>query len=156
MKGYENMHVLRPLFVFAGLILIFLVVRSFAVPPGFGIHDGEYIYAWYDQANLETWKSVQVKYRGREYCQGCHATEFGQTSASSHAPIQCESCHSPAVNHPTDPPRLAIDRSRDLCLRCHADLPATLSGRAAITGKDPETHNPGIECVTCHQPHNPT
>lgn len=150
------MHVLRPLFVFAGMVVIVLAIRSFVVPAGFGVHDGDYVYGWYDQANLATWQSVKVQFQGREYCQGCHAAEFSQVSTSLHAAIQCESCHSPAVEHPKDPPKLAINRSRDLCLRCHADLPATLSGRAAIKGQDPATHNPGVECVTCHRPHSPT
>lgn len=149
------MHVLRPLFAFAGVLVLALALRTFAVPTGFGAHGDDYTYGWYDQANLSWWRAVEVKFQGREYCQGCHADVFNQVSTSLHATIQCENCHGPAVNHPKDPPKLAINRSRELCLRCHADLPATLSVRAAIKGKDPDTHNPGIECATCHRPHSP-
>ena len=149
------MHVFRPLLLVVGLVVIALAVRTFVVPSGFGIHDGGYDYEWYNQADQETWRSVKVKYQGREYCQGCHTGQVSQVSASQHAAIQCENCHGPAIDHPSNPPKLTIDRSRDFCLRCHADIPSALSGRAAIKGRDPLTHNPGIACVACHSPHSP-
>jgi hypothetical protein len=31
-----------------------------------------------------------------------------------------------------------------------------LSNRGDIPGIDPETHNPGTNCVECHNPHNPS
>ncbi len=149
------MHVLRPLMVLVALVAVALAGRSFLVPKDFGVHDSGYVYGWYDQSDPERWKEVQVKYQGREYCQGCHGGQSTEVSASLHAAIQCENCHGPAVNHPADPPKLSIDRSRALCLRCHADLPSTLSDRKAIKGRDPDTHNPGIDCVACHRPHSP-
>jgi predicted CXXCH cytochrome family protein len=73
-----------------------------------------------------------------------------------HAIIPCEDCHGPATDHPSDPPKLAIDKSRGLCLRCHSSLPYPTSGRSQIRGIDPDTHNPDVECVMCHNPHKPS
>ncbi len=75
--------------------------------------------------------------------------------ASSHAIINCENCHGPAFEHPSNPSKLIIDRKREQCLRCHYYLPYPTSGRGNIKGIDPEKHNPGIECVMCHNPHKP-
>ena len=57
------------------------------------------------------------------------------------------------MDHPKNPKKLQIDRSRGLCLRCHAYLPYPTSGRAKIKGIDPDKHNANIECVQCHDPH---
>lgn len=150
------MHVFRPLLVVIALVAIVLAIRVFAVPGGFGVNEGGYIYGWYDKTAEAEAQTIQVKYRGGEYCQACHSDQYTKISSSVHASIQCENCHGPAINHPSDPPKLTIDKSRDLCLRCHADLPASLSGRSAIKGIDPDKHNSGIECASCHNPHSPT
>jgi hypothetical protein len=72
-----------------------------------------------------------------------------------HAIIQCENCHGPAREHPSNPPKLEINKTREQCLRCHFPLPYPTSGRANIRGIDPEKHNPGVECSMCHNPHKP-
>ena len=74
---------------------------------------------------------------------------------SPHAAINCENCHGPALGHPDEPRTLAIDRARTLCARCHFRLEYPTSGRGKIRGIDPATHNPGLDCVTCHWPHDP-
>jgi hypothetical protein len=51
---------------------------------------------------------------------------------------------------------LTIDRSRGLCIRCHAKLPYRDSARAKIAGINPETHYSQAECVMCHYSHDPT
>ena len=90
-----------------------------------------------------------------EYCKGCHEDKVTSLQSSPHTIIPCEDCHGPAMDHPDNPPKLTIDKSREMCLRCHAFLPYPTSGRAVINGIDPEKHNPGVECVSCHNPHNP-
>jgi predicted CXXCH cytochrome family protein len=69
--------------------------------------------------------------------------------------IPCENCHGAAFGHPEEPPQLAVDRSRHLCLRCHAALTTPGSGRSEIPGIDPRQHNPDSECSDCHNPHHP-
>jgi len=147
------MHVMRPLYVVLVLAAIILIARIFLVPDDFGIHENGYTYGWYRQANVEEGKSVTVKYRGEEYCLACHSEQGKKIFSSRHKIIECENCHGPALEHPSNPPKLTLDRSRALCLRCHTYLAYPTSERSEIKGIDPERHNPGLECVLCHNPH---
>lgn len=148
-------HVWRPLFVVFGIVILILIARVFLVPKDFGIHERGYMYGWYKKSNEEEWKKVAVKYKSAEYCKDCHTDKFTMIMQTPHALIQCENCHGPAMDHPSDPPKLAIDKSRQQCLRCHYPLPYPTSGRANIRGIDPDKHNPDIECSMCHNPHKP-
>lgn len=149
------MHVLRPLALVVALVVIVLVARLFLVPADFGIQERGYTYGWHRQSDEDFWASSQVKYRGSTYCQGCHGQQHAAAAAALHAAIECENCHGPAVDHPSQPPKLQVDRGRELCLRCHARLPYSQTDRQSIKGIPPETHNAGIACVTCHNPHSP-
>ncbi len=148
-------HVWRPLYLVLGIVALVLIARLFIVPAGFGINEQGYMYGFYHKANEGEWKAIEAKYKTAEYCKDCHADKIDKMKASLHATIPCEDCHGPAGNHPGDPPKLEIDRSRELCLRCHAYLPYTDIGRAKIAGIDPETHNTGAECFNCHDVHSP-
>ena len=149
-------HVWRPLFVALAVVVLILIVRQFLVPKDFGIHERGYMYGWYRKSNEEDWKKITVKYKSEEYCKDCHSDKYQSIMQTPHAIIQCENCHGPALDHPSDPPKLKIDKSRELCLRCHYPRAYPTSGRANIRGIDPEKHNPGIECSMCHNPHKPT
>jgi predicted CXXCH cytochrome family protein len=146
---------LRPLLIVAAIVGLIFLVRVFVVPKDFGVGERGYRFAWHRASNEQDWKDFVVKYKGSELCAGCHDTNATSLAASPHRIIQCEDCHGPALDHPSDPGKLVIDRSRDLCLRCHYPLKYPTSGRAAIRGIDPEQHNPGIECSVCHNPHSP-
>lgn len=148
-------HVLRPLFVTIGIIVLILLVRMVYVPKDFGVHERGYMYGWHRKGNENDWKNFKVKYQGTAYCKECHSDKYDSIIKSPHKIIPCEDCHGPAIDHPSDPPKLTIDKSRALCLRCHYPLPYPTSGRANIPGIDPDVHNPGMECATCHNPHNP-
>ncbi len=148
-------HVFRPLFVVIGMVILILLARMVFVPKDFGIQERGFMYGWHRKGNEEDWKNFKVKYQGKEYCKDCHSDKYDSINKTPHRIIQCENCHGPAIDHPSDPPKLTIDRSRALCLRCHFPLPYPTSGRANIRSIDPEKHNPGIECSTCHNPHNP-
>ena len=149
-------HVFRPLWIVFGIVGAVLIARFFYVPKDFGVHERGYMYGWYREGNIEDWKNVKIKYQGSDYCKNCHPDKSESISMTPHAIIQCENCHGPALDHPSDPPKLTIDKSRALCLRCHFPLPYPTTGRANIRGVDPETHNPDIECVMCHNPHKPS
>lgn len=150
-------HVLRPLFVILGFVAVILLVRLFVVPKDFGIWERGYMYGFHRKSNEEDWKAFKVKYKfDNEYCKDCHSDKYDSIMQTAHAIINCENCHGPALDHPSNPPKLAIDRSRAQCLRCHYPLPYPTSARANIRGVDPATHNPDIECSTCHNPHNPS
>jgi predicted CXXCH cytochrome family protein len=147
------MHALRPLYVVLGLAAIIFVARTFVVPKDFGIHERGYMYGWYRQGNVEEWKAFTVKYQGKGFCKDCHAEEEKNLLSSPHKIIECENCHGPALEHPSEPPKLSIDRARGLCLRCHAHLAYPTSQRSDLKGIDPDQHNPRLECVGCHNPH---
>jgi predicted CXXCH cytochrome family protein len=148
-------HVYHPLWVVLGLVCIILVARYFYVPKDFGIGERGYMYGWHRKGDVEFWKDFKVKYRGSEYCKDCHSENYKKLMQSPHVIIPCEDCHSPAIDHPENPSKLQIQKGKELCLRCHYPLPYPTSGRANIPAVDPETHNPGTECVMCHNPHNP-
>ncbi len=148
-------HVYRPLWVVVGLVCIILVVRFLYVPKDFGIGERGYMYGWHRKGDEQFWKDYKVKYKGSQYCKDCHSDNYNKLMQSPHVIIPCEDCHSPAIDHPMDPQKLQIQKGKELCLRCHYPLPYPTSGRANIPGIDPETHNPGTECVMCHNPHNP-
>jgi predicted CXXCH cytochrome family protein len=150
-------HVLRPLFVVIGIVALILLARLVLVPKDFGIGQRGYMYGWHRNSSEEEWKNkiIKVKYQGKEYCKDCHQDKYDKINKTPHKIIQCENCHGPAIDHPSDPPKLAIDKSRALCLRCHYPLPYPTSGRANIRSIDPDKHNPDVECSNCHNPHNP-
>lgn len=148
-------HVLRPLYVVIALVAVIILIRPLVVPKDFGVHESGFMYGWYRKGNEQDWKEFKVKYMTREYCKGCHPGKYDKVMGASHAVIQCENCHGPAVDHPADPPKLSLNRDREFCLRCHSWLPYQQTNRRLIPGIDPEGHNPGAECVACHNPHSP-
>ncbi|MDH5299552.1 MAG: cytochrome c3 family protein [Desulfobulbaceae bacterium] len=148
-------HVLRPLWVAIGLVALVLLVRHFMVPADFGVHGRNFTYGFHRLGSIDDWKAFPVKYRGKELCGECHEDKAGENQSGKHRIIQCENCHGPALGHPENPEKLPIDRSRELCLRCHAALPYPTSKRGELPVIDPAEHNPGAACSECHNPHNP-
>ena len=148
-------HVLRPLWCVLAAIAITLIVRHFMVPDDFGVHGENFTYGFHRLGNIDDWKDFKIKYKEREYCQECHEENFEEANGSKHRLIQCENCHGPAIDHPDDPETLAIDTSRQLCLRCHASLPYPDNPRSRIKAIDPDEHHNDTACIECHKPHNP-
>ena len=149
-------HVWRPLYLVIVVIALFLLVRTLVVPEDFGRHESGYLYGWHRKGNEAEWQQVKVKFQTTAYCKDCHSENYDSIRNSPHGIIPCEDCHGPGMAHPDDPAKLPIDRSRQLCLRCHAQLPSPSSGRSGIRGIDPAGHNPEAECSLCHAPHNPS
>ncbi len=150
-------HVWRPLFVVIGIIIFMLLFRAMYVPDDFGVHGDSFMYNYYRKSNEQEWMDQKVKFRDKNYafCDECHEDEVETRSEDLHGTIACQNCHGPALDHPEEPEALTIDRSRETCLRCHTALPYTTSERKRIPGIINEEHNPGEECVLCHNPHNP-
>ncbi len=153
-------HVLRPVFVIIGFLVLIFVARMIFVPSDFKAANGDYKYQWHRMSNEDEWKNFEVKYKGRDECGECHDEIFESITLSRHALVQCENCHGPMREHPEDPEMLEIDRSRGLCLRCHAYLPyrpvtyaGLPEGPVDFLMQDPEEHNPEYECVECHDVH---
>ncbi|WP_305041670.1 cytochrome c3 family protein [Geoalkalibacter sp.] len=154
-------HVWRPLFVVIGLVLAILTFRFFYVPNDFASGAYGFMYSFHRLSNQDEWKAKEPKYRDtgahhlQEFCMECHGDIVSIRTEDMHGTISCENCHGPALQHPEAPEKLLIDRSRDVCLRCHTNLIYPTSDRKRIPGIEPEEHNPGLACVDCHNPHNP-
>ena len=148
-------HVWRPLWVVIGLVVAILLLRWIYVPTDFGSQDRGYTFGFHRLGNEQEWREQPVRYQGNGYCADCHAVQSTLLAAGGHRGFPCENCHAAAGEHPDKPEKLAIDRSRELCLRCHVRLHMPSSGRNLIPGIDPERHNGNGPCVDCHKPHKP-
>lgn len=148
-------HVLRPLWLALAAIALLLVARYLAVPGDFGVNGRSFTYGFHRLSSVTDWQKFPDKYRGKGYCNDCHEERVSENGASLHRNIECENCHGPALSHPDNPEKLPIDRSRELCLRCHSQLPYPSSPRGRLKGIDPDRHNPGEPCAGCHNPHHP-
>ncbi|PLX97996.1 MAG: cytochrome C [Desulfuromonas sp.] len=149
-------HVWRPLFVVIGLVAGILAFRAVYVPDDFSAQERGYTFGFHRLSNEQEWKDYPAKYKDSDYCHECHDDKVAELESAHHAAIPCENCHGAAIDHPDTPERLNIDRSRDLCIRCHSALFMPSSGRNDIPGIDPASHNSGEQCVDCHNPHNPS
>ncbi|MDW7773232.1 MAG: cytochrome c3 family protein [Desulfobulbaceae bacterium] len=150
-------HVLRPLWVTIIFVALILLARYILVPKDFGVHGESFTYNYYRAGNAQEWKDFPVSYQGKEVCVECHTEKGDKLGSSPHAVLQCENCHGPGKDHPEteNPETMSIDRSRALCLRCHADLGYAGINRASIPGIDANQHNVDSECIECHDSHNP-
>jgi predicted CXXCH cytochrome family protein len=82
-------------------------------------------------------------------CLVCHTTGYDPATATfKEAGVTCEACHGPApADHPKTP--MPVDRSTDLCGRCHSDT------RFGWQDWKISTHyQRGMDCATCHDPHS--
>lgn len=82
-------------------------------------------------------------------CLVCHTTGYDPATATyEKAGVTCEACHGPALpDHPKTP--MPVDRSTDLCGRCHSDT------RFGWQDWTVSTHyQRGMDCATCHDPHS--
>jgi hypothetical protein len=149
-------HVWRPLFIVLAIVGGILITRTLLVPDDFGVYERGYMYGWHRKSNEAEWKKYPVKYKTAMVCRECHKDKYDDIKDSPHGSISCENCHGPNYDHPKDPLGLNIDRSRGLCIRCHAYLPYKDNIRGKIPGIDPEKHYPQQECIMCHYPHDPT
>ncbi len=82
-------------------------------------------------------------------CLVCHTTGYDPATATYKTDgVTCEACHGPASSdHPKSP--MPVDRSPDLCGRCHSDT------RFGWQDWKVSTHyQRGMDCATCHDPHS--
>lgn len=148
-------HIWRPLYLVLAVVLLILLVRPLFVPADFASQEQGYLYGFHRQSDEADWRAFPAKYRfAQNDCDSCH-DQAESIAITPHAAIACENCHGPARQHPDDPATLNIDRSRQLCLRCHFPLPYPTSDRADIRGVNPQEHYPDSACVDCHNPHAP-
>lgn len=85
-------------------------------------------------------------------CLVCHATNYDPaTGAWEKDAVACESCHNPVPDqHIFEPQKnpVPVDRSNDLCGRCHSD------SRFGMEQWQSSTHyQVDMTCSVCHDPH---
>lgn len=138
----------RLLVAFAVLGVLFVVARFLLVPQSFGK------YGHYRADSLDEIKKIEPKYVGRDECAACHPEIAQKKSTSSHAGVVCQTCHGPASKHIEDPMAVKPDKpkGREFCAMCHAENAARPKDMPQV---DVESHNVGMECVLCHDPHSP-
>jgi hypothetical protein len=164
-------HAWRPVILIVGAVIFLLIVRTIYVPSDFTAKNGDYKYQWHRAGNEKFWQDYPVKHMGAELCGQCHTDQLKKINASGHQKVQCENCHAlpaKAAKQHIDLKEdfkyfleIGVDRSRELCKRCHAKLPFRPTEYAGTKGTiqfktiDPKTHNADVaECVTCHDVHS--
>jgi hypothetical protein len=134
--------------VFALVLVLFLVTRSFLVPHSFGQ------YGHYRGDALTEIAGRPVAFAGHQACETCHADVFETKKNGKHARVTCEACHGPLARHADDPGALQPAQldSAVLCIRCHEANPAKPKDFPQVVSTE---HSTGLPCHTCHQPHSP-
>ena len=144
----DKEHLARMAGLLVAGVLAFLVLRSLAVPAGFGEHGHFRARALEDNA------ARPLVFAGHETCEECHGDVVDARRGSKHAKIHCEICHGPAADHAEDPSSRApvLPDGRGSCLVCHSANPARPAWMSPI---DAEEHVGEEACTTCHAHHHP-
>lgn len=139
----------RHLIVMVVLVGIFLVARYLLVPDSFGE------YGHYRGLSLQENEARPMHYAGEESCTACHKEHAEMKEIDVHSELSCETCHGPGLAHEENPDsvKVYVPHSREFCGRCHAENPAR--SRNVIFQINLQEHNPGKECIECHNPHQP-
>jgi hypothetical protein len=130
------------------LLVIVLSLRFLILPPSF------FSAKPHQAAKMQREMAKEPLYAGVQVCRKCHVEQYDAKYAGAHHNIGCENCHGPALQHAMDEnaPKPPKPRNREFCLGCHAYQSARPDGFPQV---DPEKHNPGKRCVSCHDPHDP-
>lgn len=150
MNGWlrDRIHLIRMLGLMLALLVVFLVVRSVAVPKGFGL------YGHYRAPALDAIAARPPAFAGHAVCEECHDDVVAVRKGSKHAQIHCETCHGASAAHAANPDsvRPVLPDGRKLCLGCHTADAARPSWFPQI---DPKEHAPEGLCTECHPHHHP-
>lgn len=143
-------HIIRAAGLLVAILIVAFVVPKLVPKP---LAEGLAPYGFYAQKdNAAEWKAFPVQYADPVRCNTCHQNNYTSWISAEHKSVSCENCHGAAETHIEQGVPLEIDRSRDLCLTCHAEA---VGRPSTFPQKDPEKHNPGLDCSTCHNPHDP-
>lgn len=159
-------HLIRGGFLAIFIIVGFTIVRFIVVPESFGK------YGHYRADAVAEEMARTPVYQGADTCKICHNQKgkraiylgYENWSSGKHGVVNCENCHGPADKHvdksATKTTTITINRSKELCLRCHLQLPA----RPGTTSIFPQPQielakhmedKGNLSCLKCHNPHHP-
>jgi hypothetical protein len=135
--------------LFAAGVVVFLLVRSMLVPPGFGE------LGHFRPGAIAANQQKPLHFAGHAACNDCHSENAADLADSRHARIACESCHGPLAAHVADPDatKPAMLDAVELCSRCHAALPSRPQKQPQV---EIVAHAEGESCTECHEAHDPT
>ena len=142
-------HLLRVAALFAGGLVLFLVLKAALVPKGFGT------YGHYRAGAREDARARPVVFAGADDSAACHSDVAEAKHAGKHAGVRCEACHGPLASHAlADDPAAAKPQrpTAELCLVCHAKNVARPAGFPQVQLKD---HAEPGTCLECHKGHQP-
>ena len=124
-------HVLRPLFVVIGIVVLILLARMCTGPEGFRrAVSADTCTAGTGGATKKTGRRFKVKYQGKEYCKDCHTDKYDSINKTPHRIIQCENCHGPGDRASVGPAQ-ARDRQEQGALPA-VPFPAALSHKRTV------------------------
>ncbi|OGW82151.1 MAG: hypothetical protein A3G33_10505 [Omnitrophica bacterium RIFCSPLOWO2_12_FULL_44_17] len=89
-----------------------------------------------------------------ESCSACHREIYMKKSISSHASLECATCHTVPEGHLTSPRANEVGKpqKREFCGQCHAEDAQVSKDILRI---DLKTHGERSLCWECHYPHDP-
>lgn len=142
-------HLIRVVLVFAAGLILFLTVRTFAVPHSFGQ------YGHYRADAMNDIAARPISFAGHDACVMCHQDVYDLKKTGKHANVACEACHGALAVHADDPSKLTPQRpdTAVLCARCHEANAAKPKSFPQVVTKE---HSGGMACNTCHVPHKPS
>lgn len=105
-----------------------------------------------ETANAAAWAGIPAQYASSASCSDCHQAEYAFWQTGDHRSVNCEDCHGPSRQHLETGIKPVLDKSRDLCGTCHAELP---SRPADFPQVDMNEMGGTAECIACHNPHEP-
>jgi len=156
----EIRHLIRAGLLALVVIIGFTIVRFIALPKSWGE------YGHYRANAVVEEMAKEPVYQGADACKKCHVQKHEEWNSGKHRVVNCENCHGQAKEHVVKPmvksgtKTIVINRSMELCLRCHLQLLARPHDFTEISHPqiDPEKHLKGkgaLKCFNCHNPHQP-
>jgi hypothetical protein len=135
--------------VVAALAAVVLLMRFVVIPRAY------FSPPLHRAATVRREVAKPIHFAGMAACRECHSDIYDKKAASYHRNLGCETCHGPSQNHAEDPMAVKpyAPRDRKFCPVCHAYNASRPTGFPQIL---PASHNPGLPCITCHNPHDPT
>lgn len=147
---FTQQAVFRVGIILATIIVVFGFLKWLAVPSTFGQ------YGRYRGDSISEATSLPINFAGgNQACGKCHQKDLNYISQGEHGTMDCQSCHGPAVEHIKNPAAgyTKVKGTAEFCGACHQKI----AGRSKqdIATVTLQIHSGGVECVKCHDPHQP-